>query len=174
MKNKRKIYIFDTTLRDGEQSPGASLTPDEKLKVARQLERLNVDVIEAGSAAASDGERDAIRLIADGGLSAEICTFVRALRTDIDNERLKQEDYRQLAELIGSNMASIVKNCRLPQNADKAFHNIVLADINWGRETMLTATNVKAQRAGTLAVIQALRNYGEHFDHPGWTVDGPR
>lgn len=99
---------------------------------------------------------------------------IAALRTDIDNERLKQEDYRQLAELIGSNMASIVKNCRLPQNADKAFHNIVLADINWGRETMLTATNVKAQRAGTLAVIQALRNYGEHFDHPGWTVDGPR
>ena len=45
---KRKIYIFDTTLRDGEQSPGASLTPDEKLKIAKQLERLGVDVIEAG------------------------------------------------------------------------------------------------------------------------------
>ena len=50
-----KLVIFDTTLRDGEQSPGASMTRDEKLRIARQLERLKVDVIEAGFAASSNG-----------------------------------------------------------------------------------------------------------------------
>ena len=51
-----KLIIFDTTLRDGEQSPGASMTKDEKIRIARQLERMRVDVIEAGFAAASQGD----------------------------------------------------------------------------------------------------------------------
>ena len=54
-----KLIIFDTTLRDGEQSPGASMTRDEKLRIARQLERLKVDVIEAGFAASSNGDFEA-------------------------------------------------------------------------------------------------------------------
>ncbi|MEN3296411.1 MAG: 2-isopropylmalate synthase, partial [Burkholderiales bacterium] len=53
--SSNKLIIFDTTLRDGEQSPGASMTKDEKIRIARQLERLKVDVIEAGFAAASPG-----------------------------------------------------------------------------------------------------------------------
>ena len=59
-----KLIIFDTTLRDGEQSPGASMTRDEKVRIARQLERLRVDVIEAGFAASSDGDFAAIQAIA--------------------------------------------------------------------------------------------------------------
>ena len=59
-----KLVIFDTTLRDGEQSPGASMTRDEKLRIARQLERLKVDVIEAGFAASSNGDFEAIKTIA--------------------------------------------------------------------------------------------------------------
>nr|HQV09409.1 2-isopropylmalate synthase [Thauera sp.] len=62
---KDKLIIFDTTLRDGEQSPGASMTRDEKLRIARQLERMRVDVIEAGFAAASNGDYDAVRAIAE-------------------------------------------------------------------------------------------------------------
>jgi 2-isopropylmalate synthase len=58
---KDKLIIFDTTLRDGEQSPGASMTRDEKLRIARQLERMRVDVIEAGFAAASNGDFEAVR-----------------------------------------------------------------------------------------------------------------
>jgi 2-isopropylmalate synthase len=54
-----QLIIFDTTLRDGEQSPGASMTKDEKLRIARQLERLKVDVIEAGFAASSNGDFEA-------------------------------------------------------------------------------------------------------------------
>ena len=59
-----KLIIFDTTLRDGEQSPGASMTKEEKLRIARQLEKLGVDVIEAGFAAASPGDAEAILSIA--------------------------------------------------------------------------------------------------------------
>ena len=54
--NENKIIIFDTTLRDGEQSPGASMNTEEKIRIARQLERLNVDVMEVGFAAASKGD----------------------------------------------------------------------------------------------------------------------
>ncbi|MDD1704224.1 MAG: 2-isopropylmalate synthase [Methanoregula sp.] len=76
--------FFDTTLRDGEQTPGVSLNPGEKLEIATKLSAMGVDVIEAGSAAASEGERESIRLIAQAGLDAEICTYVRALPVDID------------------------------------------------------------------------------------------
>ena len=78
------LRFLDTTLRDGEQTPGVSLNPDQKLEIATKLAAVGVDIIEAGSAAASDGERDAIRLIANAGLPAEICTYVRALHEDID------------------------------------------------------------------------------------------
>jgi D-citramalate synthase len=78
------MRFLDTTLRDGEQTPGVSLNPDQKLEIATRLAAIGVDVIEAGSAAASDGERNAIRLIADAGLSSEICTYVRAMHGDID------------------------------------------------------------------------------------------
>jgi len=61
----QKIRVFDTTLRDGEQTPGVSLTPEKKLRIAESLDRLGVDAMEAGFAAASDGEMEAIKLIAD-------------------------------------------------------------------------------------------------------------
>ena len=61
---KEKLIIFDTTMRDGEQSPGASMTKDEKLRISRQLERMRVDVIEAGFPAASDGDFDAVKAVA--------------------------------------------------------------------------------------------------------------
>ncbi|MBN2468455.1 MAG: 2-isopropylmalate synthase, partial [Deltaproteobacteria bacterium] len=60
-----KVLIFDTTLRDGEQSPGFSMNIQEKLQVARQLERLHVDIIEAGFPVASDGDFDAVKAIAE-------------------------------------------------------------------------------------------------------------
>jgi len=79
-----KLRFFDTTLRDGEQTPGVSLNPEQKFEIASRLSDIGIDVIEAGSAAASDGEREAIRRIAEAGLKAEICTYVRALQGDID------------------------------------------------------------------------------------------
>lgn len=79
-----KVRIFDTTLRDGEQSPGVSITPEQKLQIAIKLDRLGVDVIEAGFPIVSHGEVQAIRSIKKSGLNAEICGLARALNSDID------------------------------------------------------------------------------------------
>ena len=81
--NNDKIIIFDTTLRDGEQSPGASMNTEEKIRIARQLERLNVDVMEVGFAAASRGDFDAIHQIAKQASNASICSLARAVDGDI-------------------------------------------------------------------------------------------
>jgi len=78
-----KLIIFDTTLRDGEQSPGASMTKDEKLRIARQLERLRVDVIEAGFAASSNGDFEAVRAIAAVIKDSVVCSLARANDRDI-------------------------------------------------------------------------------------------
>ena len=81
----RKIIIFDTTLRDGEQSPGASMNTEEKLVVARQLLRLNVDVIEAGFPISSPGDFESVRKIAElAGSEATVCALTRAVEKDID------------------------------------------------------------------------------------------
>ncbi|MEM1586437.1 MAG: 2-isopropylmalate synthase [Candidatus Bathyarchaeia archaeon] len=79
-----RIKIFDTTLRDGEQTPGVSLTPEKKVLIAKKLDELGVDIIEAGFAAASKGEMEAIKLIAKENLRAEICSFARGVKEDID------------------------------------------------------------------------------------------
>ena len=78
-----KLIIFDTTLRDGEQSPGASMTKDEKLRIARQLERLRVDVIEAGFAASSNGDFEAVKAIAAAIKDSTVCSLARANDRDI-------------------------------------------------------------------------------------------
>ena len=78
-----KIIIFDTTLRDGEQSPGASMNTEEKIQIALQLQKLGVDVIEAGFAAASPGDFDAINKIASQITTSRICSLARAVERDI-------------------------------------------------------------------------------------------
>jgi len=83
-KSPTCIRIFDTTLRDGEQSPGVSLTFDDKIEIARQLSLLGVDTIEAGFPISSEGEKKVIKEISKAGLKAEICALARANRSDID------------------------------------------------------------------------------------------
>ncbi len=79
-----QLIIFDTTLRDGEQSPGASMTKDEKVRIARQLERMRVDIIEAGFPAASPGDFEAVRAVADAIRDSTVCGLARAVEKDID------------------------------------------------------------------------------------------
>jgi len=79
-----KIIIFDTTLRDGEQAPGASLNKKEKLEIAEQLVHLGVDVIEAGFPIASKGDFDAVKLVASKIKGVTICGLARSLKKDID------------------------------------------------------------------------------------------
>src|SRR5271169_4581692 len=78
------VRIFDTTLRDGEQSPGATMSSTEKLEVARALARLGVDVIEAGFPAASPDDLAAVRAIAERVEGPIVCALARANRADID------------------------------------------------------------------------------------------
>ena len=79
-----QLVIFDTTLRDGEQSPGATMTGDEKVRIAQQLERLGVDVIEAGFAAASVGDFLAIQRISSLVKESTVCSLSRAVERDIE------------------------------------------------------------------------------------------
>ncbi len=84
MENPAVVKIFDTTLRDGEQSPGATMTVDEKLQVAEQLMRLNVDIIEAGFPAASPGDLVAVKEIAHRVRGVAVASLARAFSSDID------------------------------------------------------------------------------------------
>ena len=83
MAEKRKILIFDTTLRDGEQSPGCSMTIAEKLEVARALEALGVDVIEAGFPIASQGDFEAVQALSEKVTSCKVAGLARSLEKDI-------------------------------------------------------------------------------------------
>jgi len=82
--SKDNLIIFDTTLRDGEQSPGASMTRDEKVRIAKALERMRVDVIEAGFPIASPGDFEAVRAVAQAVKDSTVCGLARALDRDID------------------------------------------------------------------------------------------
>lgn len=81
---KDSLVIFDTTLRDGEQSPGASMTRDEKVRIARMLEKLRVDVIEAGFAISSPGDFAAVKAIAETVKDSAVCSLARAVPADIE------------------------------------------------------------------------------------------
>ena len=78
------VQFLDTTLRDGEQAPGVSLTPEEKARIARGLDRAEVDYIEAGSACTGPGERETISRVTDLGLDATVTSFCRGIKNDID------------------------------------------------------------------------------------------
>ncbi|ARN72806.1 2-isopropylmalate synthase [Oceanicoccus sagamiensis] len=84
MSNKDNLIIFDTTLRDGEQSPGASMTKDEKVRIAKLLEKMQVDVIEAGFAIASVGDFEAVKAVAEAVKDSTICSLARAVPGDIE------------------------------------------------------------------------------------------
>ncbi|WP_299982740.1 2-isopropylmalate synthase [uncultured Pseudoteredinibacter sp.] len=81
--SKDKLVIFDTTLRDGEQSPGASMTKEEKIRIAKMLEKMRVDVIEAGFAIASPGDFEAVKAVAETVKDSTVCSLARAMGPDI-------------------------------------------------------------------------------------------
>ncbi|MBK6295011.1 MAG: 2-isopropylmalate synthase [Rhodoferax sp.] len=110
-----KLIIFDTTLRDGEQSPGASMTKDEKLRIARQLERLRVDVIEAGFAASSNGDFEAVKLIAHAIKDSTICSLSRANDRDISRaaEALQGANRARIHTFIATSALHMAQKLRM-------------------------------------------------------------
>lgn len=122
-----KLIIFDTTLRDGEQSPGASMTKDEKIRIAKQLERLRVDVIEAGFAAASPGDFESIKAIASVIKDSTVCSLSRANDRDISRaaEALAPAQRKRIHTFIATSPLHMEKKLRM--TPDQVFEQAKLA-----------------------------------------------
>ncbi|MFY9329704.1 MAG: 2-isopropylmalate synthase [Georgfuchsia sp.] len=112
---KEHLIIFDTTLRDGEQSPGASMTREEKLRIARQLEKMRVDVIEAGFPAASNGDFDAVRSVAEAIKDSRIAALCRTSDKDISRalEALKPARAGRIHTFIATSPLHMEKKLRM-------------------------------------------------------------
>ena len=123
-----RVIIFDTTLRDGEQSPGASMTKEEKLRIAKALEKLRVDVIEAGFAIASPGDFEAVKSIADTIKDSTICSLARAVDADIDRaaEALVNANSGRIHTFIATSPIHMEHKLRLrpDQVIEQAVHAI--------------------------------------------------
>jgi len=122
-----KIIIFDTTLRDGEQSPGASMNTEEKIQVALQLERLGVDVVEAGFAAASPGDFDAISQIAKQCSKITVCSLARAVEKDIEaaGKAIEAAKFRRIHTFIAT--SPIHMEFKLKMKPDEVIKRAVAA-----------------------------------------------
>lgn len=127
MADNNRIYLFDTTLRDGEQSPGVSLNVQEKLEIAQQLERLGVDVIEAGFPIASVGDFNAVKAIADAVRGTVIAGLCRATRGDIDRgwEALKNAESPRIHTFLAT--SDIHLKYKLQMSREQAFEQAVEA-----------------------------------------------
>ena len=130
---KQHLVIFDTTLRDGEQSPGASMTREEKIRVARQLEKMRVDVIEAGFAAASQGDFDSIHAIAQAIKDSTVCSLARANENDINRagEAVRLAKSGRIHTFIATSPIHMEKKLRM--TPDQVVEQAVKA-IGWARQ----------------------------------------
>jgi 2-isopropylmalate synthase len=127
------LIIFDTTLRDGEQSPGASMTKEEKMRIAKQLERLRVDVIEAGFPASSNGDWEAVHDIARAIRDSVVCGLARANENDVRRcgEAIKPAAAGRVHTFIAS--SPIHMQMKLRMAPDQVVEQAVKA-VRWARE----------------------------------------
>lgn len=130
---KNELIIFDTTLRDGEQSPGASMTKEEKLRIARQLEKLGVNVIEAGFAAASPGDFESIYAIAEVIKNSTVCSLARASENDVRRagEAIKPAARGRIHTFIATSPIHMENKLRM--TPDQVVERAVQA-VKWARE----------------------------------------
>ncbi len=127
MSEKEKLIIFDTTMRDGEQSPGASMTKEEKVRIAKTLDRMRVDVIEAGFPIASKGDFEAVRAVAKTVQYSTVCGLARALDKDIDRagEALKDAPSARIHTFIAT--SPIHMKMKLRMEPDQVVEQAVRA-----------------------------------------------
>ena len=128
---QEKLIIFDTTMRDGEQSPGASMSKEEKLRIARQLERMRVDVIEAGFPASSDGDFDSVQAVARAIKDSTICGLARANEKDVRRcgEAIRVARSPRLHTFIATSNIHMEKKLRMEpsQVIDQAVRSVTWA-----------------------------------------------
>jgi 2-isopropylmalate synthase len=147
-----RVFIFDTTLRDGEQSPGASMNPDEKLRIARQLEKMGVDIIEAGFPVASEGDFASVRQIASEIRGCQIAGLARADAADIDRAweaingaalprihtfisssdiHLKYQLRKTRAQVLKEAIAAVVHACGYTENVEFSPMDATRSDLDY-------------------------------------------
>jgi 2-isopropylmalate synthase len=131
MSKKEKLIIFDTTLRDGEQSPGASMTKEEKVRIAKALERMRVDVIEAGFPMASEGDFASVQAVARAVKDSTVCGLARALDKDIARagEAIKPANSGRIHTFIATSPIHMEKKLRMSpdQVVEQAVRAVKLA-----------------------------------------------
>ena len=125
------LIIFDTTMRDGEQSPGASITREEKLRIAKQLERMRVDVIEAGFPAASNGDFEAVKAVAEAIQDSTVCGLARTSENDIRRaaEAVKHANSARIHTFIATSPIHMERKLRMSgdQVLEQAVKAVTLA-----------------------------------------------
>jgi len=125
---KDKLIIFDTTLRDGEQSPGASMTRDEKVRIARALELMKVDIIEAGFPIASDGDFESVKAVARVVKDSTICALARAKQIDIERagEAIRAASSGRIHTFLATSPIHMQKKLRMsPDQVAKLVRQVV-------------------------------------------------
>jgi 2-isopropylmalate synthase len=128
---KEQLVIFDTTMRDGEQSPGASMTREEKLRIGRQLERMRVDVIEAGFPAASNGDFESVKAVAQTVKDSIVCGLARASEADVRRagEAVKPANASRIHTFIATSPIHMERKLRMKpeQVIEQAVKSVKLA-----------------------------------------------
>ena len=159
-----KVIIFDTTLRDGEQSPGASMTKDEKVRIARQLERLKVDVIEAGFAASSEGDFAAIAAVAAAVKDSVVCSLARANEKDITraSDALMQANAKRIHAFIATSPLHMAVKLRMsPEDVLEQAKRSIRFARNFASDVEFSAEDGYRSEIDFLArVVEAVINEG--------------
>ncbi|NMG28478.1 2-isopropylmalate synthase [Aromatoleum evansii] len=168
---KDQLIIFDTTLRDGEQSPGASMTQEEKLRIARQLERMRVDVIEAGFPAASNGDFESVRAIAETIKESTVCALARANENDIrrSGEAIRPAARGRIHTFIATSPIHMEKKLRM--TPDQVVEQAVKA-IGWAKE-YTDDIEFSAEDAGRSEIDFLVRIFTAVIDAGAKTINVP-
>ena len=159
--SKDKLIIFDTTMRDGEQSPGASMTLEEKVRIGKALERMRVDVMEAGFAIASPGDFAAVKAVAEAVRDSRVCSLARARAEDIDRaaEALKNVNAARIHTFIATSPIHMKYKLRL--EPDAVIESAVRA-VKYARNLVEDVRVPIEVAAHEFEVMAALFEFGDH------------
>ena len=168
---KDRLYIFDTTLRDGEQAPGATMTKEEKIRIAKMLEKMRVDVIEAGFAASSPGDFEAIKAIAEIIKTSTISSLCRAHEKDIRTaaEALKDAVHPRIHIFIATSPIHMEKKLRMTPDEvlERAVASVKLA------KTLIDDVEFSAEDAGRSDVDFLCKIFEAVIDAGATTINVP-
>ena len=146
MSSKEKVYIFDTTMRDGEQSPGASMSVEEKVQISRVFDEMGIDIIEAGFPISSPGDFEAVSAISKGIKNSIPCGLARATRKDIDacQESLKYAKRFRIHTFISTSPVHMKHKLNMTDNQvlDAIKDSVTYArkftdDVEWSCDCLL-------------------------------------